>query len=58
MLIVAALTDSQLKDFYQLSTELGMDVLVEVHDLDEAEKLKNEIRAKENPQAWILIESL
>ena len=24
----------------------------------EAEKLKNEIRAKENPQAWILIESL
>jgi cell division protein FtsN len=24
----------------------------------EAEKLKNEIRAKENPEAWILIESL
>jgi cell division protein FtsN len=24
----------------------------------EAEKMKNEIRAKENPQAWILIESL
>ena len=24
----------------------------------EAEKLKNEIREKENPQAWILIESL
>lgn len=41
LLIVAALTDSQLKDFYQLSTELGMDVLVEVHDLDEAEKALN-----------------
>jgi indole-3-glycerol phosphate synthase len=38
LLIVAALTPSQLTDFYQLSTELGMDVLVEVHDEDEAQR--------------------
>jgi indole-3-glycerol phosphate synthase len=38
LLIVAGLSKTQLIDFYQLSTELGMDVLVEVHDLDEAEK--------------------
>ena len=38
LLIVAGLSNSQLNDFYQLSTELGMDVLVEIHDMDEAEK--------------------
>jgi indole-3-glycerol phosphate synthase len=37
LLIVAALTKSQLKDYFQLATELGMQVLVEVHDLAEME---------------------
>jgi indole-3-glycerol phosphate synthase len=37
LLIVAALTKSQLKDYFQLATELGMQVLVEVHDLEELE---------------------
>jgi len=41
LLIVAGLSKSQLIDFYQLSTELGMDVLVEVHEMDEAEKALN-----------------
>lgn len=38
LLIVAGLSNSQLTDFYQLSTELGMDVLVEIHDMNEAER--------------------
>jgi indole-3-glycerol phosphate synthase len=37
LLIVAALSKSQLKDFYDLSTELGMSVLVEVHTGQELE---------------------
>jgi indole-3-glycerol phosphate synthase len=37
LLIVAALTKSRLKDYFQLATELGMQVLVEVHDLEELE---------------------
>ena len=38
LLIVAALTDEKLLELYQLAQALGMDVLVEVHEMDEAEK--------------------
>ena len=38
LLIAAALTQNQLKDYYQLATELKLDVLVEVHAFDEVEK--------------------
>ena len=37
LLIVAALSPSQLKEFEALAIELGMDVLVEVHDRSELE---------------------
>lgn len=37
LLIVAALSKSQLRDYYDLATELGMAVLVEVHTRDEVE---------------------
>jgi indole-3-glycerol phosphate synthase len=37
LLIVAALSKSQLKDFYDLSTELGMASLIEVHTAQELE---------------------
>jgi len=37
LLIIAGLSKSQLIDFYQLATELGMSVLVEVHSISEAE---------------------
>ena len=35
LLIVSALTDQQLHALYAVATELGMDVLIEVHDRDE-----------------------
>ena len=38
LLIVAALTDDQLKELSQLAAELGLDVLVEVHDEQELDR--------------------
>jgi len=38
LLIVACLTDDQLKEFTALSLELEMDVLVEVHDAEELQR--------------------
>jgi len=38
LLIVACLTDDQLKEFTALATELEMDVLVEVHDAEELQR--------------------
>ena len=38
LLIVAALAKSQLRDFYDLATDLGMAVLIEVHTADELER--------------------
>lgn len=38
LLIAAALDDARLSEFAFIATELGMDVLVEVHDLDELER--------------------
>lgn len=38
LLIVAALSERQLRDYYALATELKMDVLIEVHNKDELKK--------------------
>lgn len=45
LLIVAGLAQSELKDFYDLTYELGMNVLVEVHNEEELERAL-EINAK------------
>jgi indole-3-glycerol phosphate synthase len=41
LLIAAALDDAELSDFHSLTTELGMDALVEVHDEAELERVLN-----------------
>lgn len=38
LLIVAALSDGELSEFHSLAIELGLDVLIEVHDEAEAER--------------------
>lgn len=38
LLIAAALDDAELADFHTLARELGLDVLVEIHDEDELER--------------------
>jgi indole-3-glycerol phosphate synthase len=38
LLIVAALSDSQLRDFYQMTAEMRMNSLIEVHDEQELER--------------------
>ena len=38
LLIVAALSDDELRRFHDLAAELGLDALVEVHDEPELER--------------------
>ncbi|MCI1985805.1 MAG: indole-3-glycerol phosphate synthase TrpC [Lactobacillus sp.] len=38
LLIVAILSDQQLQDYYQLATDLGLEVLVECHDAQEVQR--------------------
>lgn len=41
LLIVAALEDSEIRDLYGLARNLGMDVLVEIHDADELARVQD-----------------
>ena len=54
LLIVKALDEDTLKSYYQKATELGFDVLIEIHDKEEAEKARRLIYSVANPQNILL----